>query len=432
MQKVDFMGQEHCLSAGGVPVYLYSNPCLHSFCLALYIKGGALYEKPEENGITHFWEHMVFRKLNHLLDNTLYQRLDRMGLDFTGCTYREFVQLKITGSPVFLEEAIRLMLLVFAPLALPASLLDTERRRVKAEIREEDERRSLEYFSNQIVWAGSPVAQSIAGTPSVLNRTTLKRLSAFQEQLLTTDNLFFYVTGCADQDSLAPLLAGLEALSLPHGKSRLNLAPVPAEMYSRKPSVHIKHSQYCFVRVSFDVDADGCSNAMLDLLYDVLFSGESCLLFQELSEKTGLIYSYDARFERFCNVGSLYFQYEVSQRNLLESVRQLSGLLNRLRSGLTDGLDRVRAPYTYNAGMLLDDVEDLNWSMAYECHILQESYRSIPERRKAYEAVTVSDMEGLLKKLIRPENMVVALKGSSARLEKMRAELEELIIWGMQ
>ena len=69
---------------------------------------------------------------------------------------------------------------------------------------------------------------------------------------------------------------------------------------------------------------------------------------------------------------------------------------------------------------------------AYECHILQESYRSIPERRKAYEAVTVSDMEGLLKKLIRPENMVVALKGSSARLEKMRAELEELIIWGMQ
>ena len=48
MQKVDFMGQEHCLSAGGVPVYLYSNPCLHSFCLALYIKGGALYEKPEE------------------------------------------------------------------------------------------------------------------------------------------------------------------------------------------------------------------------------------------------------------------------------------------------------------------------------------------------------------------------------------------------
>ena len=33
MQKVDFMGQEHCLSAGGVPVYLYSNTICSQKCV---------------------------------------------------------------------------------------------------------------------------------------------------------------------------------------------------------------------------------------------------------------------------------------------------------------------------------------------------------------------------------------------------------------
>ena len=252
-------------------------------------------------------------------------------------------------------------------------------------------------------------------------------MAEFQDRLLSRGNLFFYATGNVRPEELGPLCKGISALSLAAAPLRLNTAPVPAAMFSRKGGIAVKRSSYTFVHLSFDVDTSQQSNALFDLLYDILFSGESCLIFQELSEKNGFIYSYDARFERYRNVGSLYLQYEVSSRNLLPSLKKLAELLRHLKSGLTDELEKVLAPYTWNAEMLLDDVEDLNWTMAYECHILKEPYRSVAERRKAYASVTVSEMNDLLRRLLRPENMILTLKGNPARLEKYRAEIQKLM-----
>ena len=52
--------KEQCvITESGIPVYSYVNPYLHSFCLCLYVKAGAIYESESENGITHFFEHLA-------------------------------------------------------------------------------------------------------------------------------------------------------------------------------------------------------------------------------------------------------------------------------------------------------------------------------------------------------------------------------------
>ena len=66
----------------GIPVYSYLNPHLHKFCLCMYVKGGSMYERKTENGISHFFEHVVIRNINVLMEGGLYQVLDRLGLSF--------------------------------------------------------------------------------------------------------------------------------------------------------------------------------------------------------------------------------------------------------------------------------------------------------------------------------------------------------------
>ena len=35
-----------------------------------------------DNGITHFWEHVLFRNINHLMDGRMYEEIDKLGLYF--------------------------------------------------------------------------------------------------------------------------------------------------------------------------------------------------------------------------------------------------------------------------------------------------------------------------------------------------------------
>ena len=81
-----------------IDIYWYPNRQTHSFCLSLYVRAGVLYESEEENGITHFLEHVLFRNINHLMNGRMYREIDKLGLYFNGVTYKEFMQLYIIGA----------------------------------------------------------------------------------------------------------------------------------------------------------------------------------------------------------------------------------------------------------------------------------------------------------------------------------------------
>ena len=84
--------EQKFITKNQVEIFSYPGEHLHSFCIGLYLKAGSLYESAEENGITHFLEHVVIRNINWLMDGQLYPYLDRLGLMFNACTYKEFVQ----------------------------------------------------------------------------------------------------------------------------------------------------------------------------------------------------------------------------------------------------------------------------------------------------------------------------------------------------
>ena len=57
--------QEQELYINGTRIYSLTNHDLHSFCLSLYIRAGSIFEDITENGISHLFEHTVFRNLKN-------------------------------------------------------------------------------------------------------------------------------------------------------------------------------------------------------------------------------------------------------------------------------------------------------------------------------------------------------------------------------
>ncbi|MCB6992940.1 insulinase family protein [bacterium 210820-DFI.6.37] len=421
--------EKQYVAENGMKIFYYPGKHLHSFCLSLYLKAGSMYEEEERNGLSHFLEHIVIRNINYLMDDGLYPYLDRLGLLFNACTYKEFVQFEITGAGSHFKEAADVFLKLFEPICLPASEIQIERRRVKAEIREDDEKNSLSFFSNQIVWRGTSLARPITGMSRQLDHMGKKVLQTAHRQIFAPDNLFFYVTGCADEEDILYLKRRAGSRGLSDAKlTRDNMAPVPPDFFDRSAKVAIKKSSDTMVRFSFDMDTARYSQAVYMLLYDILFECESSKIHQALSERSGFIYSFDPGMEQYSNIGTLYFQYEVQPARLLESVKIVVALFRELKRGIRDELDYVKAAYTDNAEILLDHAENLNWTQSYEAHILKKSSGSLNARKREYEAVTAQDITELARELFRCGNLVVTIKGKkSLKLEKqVREILKEL------
>ena len=137
--------REQELYINGTRIYSLTNHDLHSFCLSLYIRAGSIFEDITENGISHLFEHTVFRNLINKYEN-FYHVMAKRGIDFGGCTYKEFIKFTVTGPSYEFDFASDILCGVFDEIVLDPCAFASEKKRIKAEMRERDERNSLHYL----------------------------------------------------------------------------------------------------------------------------------------------------------------------------------------------------------------------------------------------------------------------------------------------
>ncbi len=417
-------------SDSGIPVIAEQNAHLHGFSLALYLKAGCLYETKSENGITHFYEHIAIRNLNARYDGALYRMLDTYGLTLNASTGQENVQFEIIGATKHFRIACEILSKLFEPITLSANEIDIERKRVKAEIREDDEKSTLYQFRSVQVWQDTPLSLSVLGTPKTLDSFGKQRLIVEQKNLLSPNNVFFYATGAFEECDLLYLTSLLSKVTIPpSSQTRDNCAILPQAFGNRPFGIHVKGGDETVLSFSFDLYAEEYTDAERTLLYDLLFSGETSLFYQALSEKTGYIYSFTPSFEVFCNIAVLSVQFEVHPKHLLAAAEEAVAVFASVKRDIGDALDRVRPPYVDNAGLLLDDCSSYNWTRAYETRFLRLPYEDTTARANAFQNVTPERITALAKAVFTLPRMTVCLKGDKKRLpvETIEAILKRVL-----
>ncbi len=401
-----------------VPIYGYKSPGLHSFCICLYAKAGPLYESAKDSGISHFVEHIVFRNINRIYGGKLYDMLDELGLCFTAATYKEFMQFTVTGASRNFRRGAEIITKLFESLsnALCGEEFEAERDRIRAEIREYDEKATLEYLVKKKAWENTPIENMITGTLGTVGRITLARCEKERKRIFSQRNFFFYITGCFSDDDLWYLAECTEKYSFDKGDVRDNRCPLPEEFGKRSGGIIHKDSPYYMVELCFDLDMEKTRKETRNLFYDLIFSGENCRFFRELSEKLGYVYSYDAKIEEYGNVGNLSVSFELSYKKLYDGISAAIKLLRDIKTDAS-GLSRAKVYYTDNAELMLDNAEDFNWTMAYENHILGEKQTSLVERKRKYEAVTEKEISDMASLVFRRSNLIVGVKGRKKKID---------------
>ena len=422
---------ESCHTAkNGIKIYGYRNPSQNGFFISLFLRAGSMYESASENGITHLLEHVSIRNVNKVMGGHLYRDLDRLGLEFNAATYSEMVQFYLSGASKNFGAGAEIISKLLSPIILDAGEIDVERKRIKAEIREGDEKNSLLSFTNKIVNEGTSLSASITGTAATVTKISRRRLEEYRKSLFTRERAFLYVTGAYTDEDIAALSDFIGAYPLPESKSEcFNVAPVSENHFKRSGEVFVKKSDFTAVRFNFDIDMTRVSTPESDLIYDMLFSGYSSAFFQAMSEERGIIYDITGSVERYKNIGALYFSYEVQNKDLEESIRIALEILRDFKATRPAPCSLMKSGYVDNALMLLDDSRELNFTLAYDNHIMGLGYKSIEERRRAYDAVTPTDIERAAGEIFKPKNLVLTIKGDKKKIntEKISEMVQNIL-----
>ena len=415
--------EEKITTQNGVDIFYYKNPGIHGFYISLFLRAGSMYE--QISGITHFLEHAAIRNVGAMMDGQLYPTLDRCGLEFNASTYSEMVQFYITGSSPRFALASEIIARVLSPIILSASEIKTERERIKAEIREGDDKTSLATFSNNIVYQGTTLARTITGTLGGVDKITKTALEAYRREIMTAENMFFYVTGNFSEGDLAHLCGEIEKHQLSQGVAQENIAPVCDAFGKRDGRVHVKNADFTMLRFAFDMDMSVMTISETDLLYDMLLGGYNSRFFMEMSEKRGLFYDISGSSERYNNIGSFVFSFEVRGGSVYDSVQTVVDLLREFKANAPCEEAMMKAGYVDNAYLLYDEPRELNFTCGYDNHIMNAGYTSVEERAEKYRSITPERIREVANIIFRPENLTLTLKGNKKKIGTV--SLEDII-----
>lgn len=417
--------QEKSVNINGVNIYSLLNPNLRSFCLCLYIRAGSIFETSADNGISHFFEHIVFRNVKSKYEN-FYEELALHGMDMQGTTYKEFIQIEINGPSSEFAFAADVLCHIFDEIDISKEEFLKEKNRIKAEIREDGDRTSLDYHFNNLVWNGTEVEKGILGYCKNLDRISLKKLNQFREEVFSKDNFFIYITGNVAEKDIDALNEKIEKLDIqPNEIKRTNTIMLNKTFSNRNGKIEVKNDYWHYIKFGFDFDTGKFSGGVIDILYCVLFKCENALVYNYLSEDNPIIYSYDATQEQYDNIANLNFKFEVSRAKLLDAVKIVVEILNDVKYGEFN-FEAALKLETSTVDMELDRPCNLNWSMAYYNHILKTTHIDYTDELYGrFKGVTKEQVMAAAKEIFQTKNMTVALKGNKKKINT--AEIENIL-----
>lgn len=415
---------EHSASVNGISIYSLTNPNLRSFCLSLYVRAGSIFEDLSNNGISHLFEHVVFRNFKDKYEN-FYELIATHGLSLRGCTYKEFVRFTIDGPRHEFDFAVEILCSLFDEIKLTSHDFNNEKGRIKAEIREEDERNSLDFYFDSIVWKNSEVEKIVLGYCKTVDRVSVKKINEFRQKVLSAGNCFVYATGNISDKNLDALNKKISELDICQSNPGFtNTVTVNNEFFHREKKIWIKNNYWHYIQIGFDVDCSKYPGGVYDLLYALLFNGDKALVYNYLSEDNPIIYSYDSTFEQYDNVGNINFSFEVDRNKIEDVFKTVVELLNAAK----DGRFNFEANLNYemfNWELDLDNPDNLNWNMAYYNHILKTQPIDYSDEFYGRFRVTKEQIIDAAKYIFRRCNMTVAVKGDR---KKINAEAIEKIL----
>ncbi len=302
--------------------------------IGVAVNAGSRDEPADREGLAHFVEHTLFKGTKRRKSWHISNRLESVGGEVNAYTSKEETLIYTTAPAGNAERAIELLADIIRNSVFPAGELDKERGVVIEEIHSYLDSPSDNVFDcyEELIFAGSPLAHNILGTPDSVMSLTGGDCRTFLDTKYTPDNMVIYAVTPDDPARILRLLERYFS-GLHYSVSGLNRSmPVEAAPFD-KVIDKSGHQAHTILGTRLFGRLDERRYALF--LYNNYLGGPnmSSRLNQEIRERRGLAYSVDSTVSLYSDTGTLNIYAGCDRENTARCINLIRNEIDRLAQG---------------------------------------------------------------------------------------------------
>ena len=341
--------QQHTLQ-NGFRIVTEHMPSLSSAAIGIWVGAGARHERPEENGIAHFLEHMAFKGTKRRSALQIAEAIEDVGGYINAYTSREVTAYYAR----VLQDDVALALDVVADILLnpvfDANEIEIERGVILQEIGQALDTPDDVIFDwlQERAFPEQPLGRTILGPSERVAQFKRQDLSSFVKSHYGPDQMILSAAGAVDHDEICRTAEKLFGHMVP----RTSPAIIPARFgggeIRENKSLEQAHFALAFESPGYRDDRIYTSQ----IYASVLGGGMSSRLFQEIRENRGLCYSIFAQAGAYADTGLTTIYAGTSAEQLHDLATLTIDEMKRTVGTLTTE-EVARARIQMKAGLLM-------------------------------------------------------------------------------
>ncbi|MFT3693666.1 MAG: pitrilysin family protein [Kofleriaceae bacterium] len=403
--------------SNGLAVTTVPLPHLHTAVVSLFIKVGSRFESPDDNGLSHFTEHMLFRGTERYPSSlALNTAVEQLGSTLHAETGRDYSLYQLALEPELVHDAIGIL---GELLARPRfDDIELERALILEEINEDYDEDGVEInvddIARGLLFGDHPLGQRIIGPRSNVERFSLADVRRHHTTFYGARNANLCVAGPVTHHEV---VAQAERAMLAMAPGHRAEVPAAPKQHQGPILEHVKDagSQTALSVVFRAIPELDPHYISLVALLRILDDGMSTRLHYTLADQKGLAYSVHAAIEPLADTALFEISSATANAKVPSLVKELLSLLDGLRAGkiTDDELAKARVRYRYETLASIDDAAAMaGW---FGGTALYYEPPSLTQRLEQMAAVKVADLKAIAEHVLTPDHLVIAAVGSLSR-----------------
>jgi predicted Zn-dependent peptidase len=393
---------------GGLQLLHHPMPATNLFRAAVVLNVGTRDELPQQHGMAHFMEHMIFkgtrkRKAFHILN-----RIDAVGGELNAWTTKEQTVFYAIVATEHADRALELLADISFHSAFPAHEIEKEKQVVFEEIelyKENPEETILETFE-ELMYPNHPLGRTILGTRDSVQQYTHDNLRAFHSSHYRPGRLAVLTVGSLPGHKVERLCSRYFT-DIPSAAPPMDqVQPTPAPRFNQV--LELDHVQQAHVVLGSPAFARRDDRTLAFLVLNHYLGGNSMnnLLSLRIREKYGYAYNLYSFQNTYIDTGlwGVYFSCEPAR------VPRVQQLVERILLELCENplsyskLLQIKRQFT--GSLLLSSESRFNYMLG---HVMDEldygNQVNLAEALAQIEALTTSDLQAVAQAVLQPDQL---------------------------
>ena len=394
----------------GIPVVSEKIPSANSVCLGVWVKVGSRYENSDNNGISHFIEHMLFKGSKKRSSFEIAKSIESVGGSLNAFTGRELTCYFVHVLSKNLPMAVEILSDIIENPLFNSSDITNEKNVVLEEINSiEDTPEELiyEHFQKNLFYK-HPLGFSVLGKSKNIKKFNRKNLRDFWKRNYTSDRIVVAASGDVDHKKVTKLVE--KYFSFPRGNKKIKFKRKINKSNNKRTVIEKNISQAHICIGNIGVPYCEKEKYPLMVLTTLIGGGMSSRLFQTIREKRALAYSIYS-FAEFLSDSGIFGIYVGTDKDKIEKV------INLIKSELKKLCEKKISTREINqfksqlAGNLILGLESVSSRMARlaKIELYLEKYYYLEEVLKEINSVNSEEILTISNKVLNEKDLNITI-----------------------